>query len=347
MTTTLNNDFVLFSTGQTIGASSSATMKNRIINGAMVIDQRNNGGSVTNATSAIYTVDRWASYGSVASKFSVQQNAGSVTPPTGFANYLGITSLSSYSVTSTDEFEVYQIIEGYNVADLNWGKTNAKTVTLSFWVYSSLTGTFGGALQSTGASRSYPFSYSIPVANTWTPISIIINGDTTGTWNITNGQGIVVFFGLGQGSTRSATAGAWTTGNFNNATGATSVVGTSGATFYLTGVQLEVGTVASSFDYRDIGRELIMCQRYYETGSSILPAFYTGGNFGGGVIIVKYSVTKRTAASFNPTRTGGSGSVTTLSSGNNTQESSQVWWGASSANVGDYSNFTWTAIAEL
>jgi hypothetical protein len=235
--------------------------KNRIINGAMVIDQRNAGASVT-PSNGIYTLDRFGSLQTTASKYSVQQNAGSVTLPTGFANYLGCTSLSSFSVGAGDVFGQFQAIEGYNIADLAWGTANAATVTLSFRVYSSLTGTFGGSLQNSGSTRSYPFTYSVPVANTWTTVSVTVAGDTSGTWLKTNGQGIVIVFGLGVGSTYSGTAGAWAGTAYYSATGATSVVGTNGATFYITGVQLEKGSTATSFDYRPYGTELQLCQRY-------------------------------------------------------------------------------------
>jgi len=236
--------------------------KNRIINGDMRIDQRNAGASVT-PTASVYTLDRWQAAASVTSKYSVQQNAGSVTPPVEFTNYLGATSLSAYSVGSTEQFNLTQRIEGYNISDLGWGTANAKTVTLSFWVRSSLTGVFGGALRNSASDRSYPFSYTISAANTWEQKTITIAGDTTGTWLTNNGIGINVFFGLGVGSTLSGTAGAWAAANYVSATGATSVVGTNGATFYITGVQLEAGTTATSFDRRDYGRELMMAQRYY------------------------------------------------------------------------------------
>ena len=235
--------------------------KNRIINGAMVIDQRNAGASVTPTASA-YTLDRWFASISQSSKFSVQQNAGSVTPPVGFVNYLGVTSLSAYTVGASEFFQITQQIEGLNIGDLGWGTANAKTVTLSFQVYSSLTGTFGGVLANGAFNRSYPFSYSIPVANTWTTISITIAGDTSGTWLTTNGIGIYTMFSLGSGSTVSGTAGSWAGAGYRSATGATSVVGTNGATFYITGVQLEAGSTATSFDYRPYGTELSLCQRY-------------------------------------------------------------------------------------
>jgi hypothetical protein len=247
-------------------SSDTVGFKNRIINGAMVIDQRNAGASVTPTASA-YTLDRWYANISQSSKFSVQQNAGSVTTPSGFTNYLGITSLSAYSIGATDYFILQQAIEGFNTADLKWGTAFAQNVTLSFQVYSSLTGTFGGTISSGASQRAYPFTYTISSANTWTTVSVTIAGDTGGTWNgATNGVGVIVRFGLGVGSTYSATAGSWTSTNFIfSATGATSVVGTNGATFYITGVQLEKGSTATSFDYRPYGQEFYLCQRYYQT----------------------------------------------------------------------------------
>jgi hypothetical protein len=256
--------------------SNNVTMRNRIINGAMMIDQRNAGASVTNNTSGQYTLDRWFIYGDQSSKFTVQQNAGSVTPPAGFKNYLGVTSLSSYTVGASEIFVLQQMIEGYNIADLGWGTANAQPVTLSFWVRSSLTGTFGGSLKSGGSTTTYPFTYTITAANTWEQKSITVAGDTTGTWLSTNGIGIRVGFGLGCGSNESGTAGVWASTNYSSATGATSVVGTNGATFYITGVQLEEGTAASPFENRLYGTELALCQRYYNkvlgTGSG-LPLF--------------------------------------------------------------------------
>ena len=228
-----------------ISASNSLGFRNRIINGNMVIDQRNAGASVNNSVAGVYTLDRWRSFGDQNAKFSIQQNAGSVTPPTGYTNYLGATSLSAYSVGAAELFNVAQRIEGFNVADLGWGAAGAQAVTLSFWVRSSLTGTFGGALRNSAGNRSYPFSYTISAANTWEYETITIAGDTSGTWLTNNGIGILLNFSLGTGSTFSGTAGAWSGSDFFSATGATSVVGTNGATFYITGVQLEAGSVAT------------------------------------------------------------------------------------------------------
>jgi hypothetical protein len=239
--------------------------KNRLINGGMVIDQRNAGASVT-PTATGYTLDRWSYELTEASKMSVQQNAGSLSAanrPAGFTNYLGLTTVSAFSITSTSQFQLRQFVEGFNFADLMWGTANAVSTTLSFWVRSSLTGTFGGSLRNIDSNRSYPFSYTINAANTWEQKAITIAGDTTGTWNTTNDRGVGLFFGLGVGSTYSGTAGAWAAANYTSATGATSVVGTASATFYITGVQLEKGSTATSFDYRPYGTELALCQRYY------------------------------------------------------------------------------------
>ena len=254
---------IVFADGSSI-ASGFTGFKNRIINGAMVVDQRNAGGSVNPADGA-YTLDRWKMlmYNS-ASKYTVQQNAGSVTPPAGFGNYMGITSSSAYSVASTDLYGIQQRIEGFNTSDLSWGTANAKTVTLSFWVRSSLTGTFGGSLMNNAGNRSYPFSYTINSANTWEYETITIPGDTSGTWvGATNGIGMVLYLMIGTGSTFGGTAGAWAAGEKYAPTGATSVVGTNGATFYITGVQLEAGSSATSFEYRPFTTELQLCQRYY------------------------------------------------------------------------------------
>ena len=303
-----------------IGQGNSSIMKNRIINGAMVIDQRNAGASVT-PTNGAYTLDRWFYQVTQTSKLTSQQSS---TAPTGFTNSLLTTSSSAYSIISTDAFNLVQIIEGYNIADLGWGTANAKTVTLSFQVYSSLTGTFGGALQNSGSARSYPFSYTISSANTWTTISVTIAGDTSGTWLTNNGTGLKVYFGLGVGSTYSGTAGSWSGNAYFSATGATSVVGTSGATFYITGVQLEVGSSATGFEYRQYGTELNLCQRYYELMNMqidcALNTVITSTNYG----TWAFKVEKRA----NPSITQTGLNITGV---NTAQTGGVQWYGPSSA----------------
>ena len=250
-------------------AATGFGFKNRIINGDMRIDQRYAGASTTPTTGAAYYVtDRFCFVVTQASKLTAQQNAGAVTPPTGFTKYLGVTSSSAYTVAASDLFVLQQRIEGQNIADLGWGTSSAAPVTLSFWVRSSLTGTFGGAINNGGGTRSYPFTYTINAANTWEQKSITIAGDTTGTWATDNSIGLDVTFSLGVGTTSSAPAGSWQAGGYFNATGATSVVGTNGATFYITGVDLRKGSVGAyqngqnDFDYRPYGTELALCQRY-------------------------------------------------------------------------------------
>jgi hypothetical protein len=286
-------------------ASSNFGFKNRIINGAMVIDQRNAGASVTPVNDQ-YSVDRWSFPLAQASKLSFQQNAGSVTPPAGFINYLGITSLSAYSITSTDYFLLQQRVEGLNMSDFGWGTANASTVTLSFWVRSSLTGTFSGSLSNASFNRSYPYSYTISSANTWEYKTITIAGDTSGTWLTTNGNGMNLRVTMGSGSTRLSTGGSWQAGNYDGVTGTTSVVGTNGATFYITGVQLEKGSTATSFDYRPYGTELALCQRYY--WKTLITA---GGNLGGGGTVPRVSFSNPQTMRASPTITWISGGVVT------------------------------------
>jgi len=263
-------------------AMASSFKRNRIINGNMVVDQRNAGASVTPNNS--YTLDRWLYENSQTGKVSIQQNAGSVTPPAGYTKYLGVTSLSAYSSTSSDYFVISQKIEGLNVADLNWGSASAQTITISFWVRSSLTGTNSGALVNDASNRSYSFTYTVSVANTWEQKTVTIAGDTSGSWLTDNSAGIVVRFNLGSGSSAVTTAGSWLASNSNGATGSVSIVGTSGATFYVTGVQLEVGTKATPYEMQIYSDQLAQCQRYYYQG------FFLAGIWGGTAVQGLFSV---------------------------------------------------------
>jgi hypothetical protein len=310
MSVTINGtNGLTFNDGSTQNtAATGFGFKNRIINGAMVIDQRNAGASVTitNTGANTYTLDRWFAYGNNASKFSVQQNAGSVTPPAGFTNYLGVTSLAATSVAAGDQYILGQAIEGFNVADFAWGTANAQAVTLSFRVYSSLTGTFGGALRNSAGTRSYPFTYSVASANTWTTATVTVAGDTSGTWLTNNGVGLYLYLGLGVGSTYLGTAGAWAGALYTSATGSTNVVSTNGATFYITGVQLEKGSTATSFDYRPYGTEEMLCQRYYET---LGDHYYGAQNGTGNVRFTHFFKVKKRASPTTTATLSPSGSV--------------------------------------
>jgi len=257
-TTTLT----LPATSSTLATQNSLGVRNLIINGDMRIDQRNGGASLTINADSLYTLDRWKTRSAGGtSKFSVQQSS---TAPNDFSYSALATSLATTTVGSGDVYCYEYKLEGLNVAHLKWGTANAKTVTLSFWVRSSLTGTFSGALKNENSNRSYPFSYTISSANTWEQKSITISGDTTGTWLITNVTGIRLYFSLGIGSTYQGTAGAWAASNLFGATGEISLVGTSGATLYITGVQLEVGDTATPFEHRPYDMELQRCMRYFQ-----------------------------------------------------------------------------------
>ena len=306
-----------------MSTATGGSFRNRIINGDMRIDQRNAEASITQTTANDFVVDRWNVTGSVASKFTAQRNAGSVTPPSGYTNYLGITSLSSFSVSAGDYFRIMQPIEGFNVSDFSFGTASALPITLSFWVRASITGTYGGAISNASQARGYAFTYSVSSSNTWEQKTITIPGDTSGTWLTNNGVGIYLIIGLGAGSTFSAASGSWITQNYiNTATGATSVVGTNGATFYITGVQLEAGSTATEFERRPIGTELALCQRYAYSIGRVLGEVIGSGYSGTAAVRVfaPLPVTMRAAAtliSYGPANAwvaqGAPGNVTATS----------------------------------
>lgn len=257
--------------------------RNRIINGDMRIDQRNNGASVAVTTAGQYTVDRWAvaSPTSFGGQLTAQR---STTVPTGFTNSLSLTvTTADSSIGATEYYSCLQRLEGFNVADFGWGAAGASTVTLSFWVRASIAGTYSGSLRNSASDRSYVFEYSVVSANTWEQKTITITGDTSGTWLKNNGVGIDLWWSVGTGSTyKSSTVGSWQAGTYLASTNQTQLISTSGATFYITGVQLEAGSVATPFERRPYGTELALCQRYYwnlkrgGTGSSVDDAYIPG-----------------------------------------------------------------------
>jgi hypothetical protein len=250
--------------------------RNKIINGDMKVDQRKVGANtVIPAYTATYVMDRW--FGNAqpnASKFSMQQmeSANSSTSnyeansaPNGYTNSMKVNSTTAMSVSTGEIYYVAQRIEGYNTYRLGWGAAGAKTVTLSFWVKSSVTGTLGGSIVNSANDYCYPFSYTIVAANTWEQKFITITGATSGTWKTDFNIGIQINFALATGSSYTATAGSWTSSaNIFGATGQTNVLASQGNTWYLTGVQFEVGGTASNFEYRHYQTELAMCQRYYQ-----------------------------------------------------------------------------------
>ena len=245
-------------------ADGALSNRNKIINGAMTIDQRNAGAAVTvNAVGLFFPTDRFFGSGqNTDGVFTLQQSA---TAPAGFVNsVIATVTTADASIGATQYYLFNQYIEGHNTADLGWGTASAKAITLSFWTRSSLTGTFGGVISNGGQNRSYPFTYAISAADTWEYKTITIAGDTSGTWLTTNGVGIRLHFDLGVGSTYRGTAGAWAGALYLGATGATDVIGTLSATWQITGVQLEAGDTATPFEHRSYGAELALCKRYYQ-----------------------------------------------------------------------------------
>jgi hypothetical protein len=289
-----------------------AGTRNRIINGDMRIDQRNNGAVVTLAVADAYTIDRWNAQEDTDGGMTAER---STTAPAGFIySLLFTTTTADTSLGATQSAWFRQHVEGFNVDDLAWGTANAKTITLSFWVRSSLTGTFGGSATNSAVNRSYPFTFTISSANTFEYKTITIPGDTTGTWLADAGRGITIFLGLGVGSTYSGTAATWAGAAYYSATGATSVVGTNGATFYITGVQLEPGTVATPFERRSYGQELALCQRYYELLPPVSVQFPWASATQVVATNVAFKATKRAPPSVNLTGVAGSTGTATLTS---------------------------------
>lgn len=235
-----------------------AGTRNRIINGDMRIDQR----AVAATTSGAYAVDRWSAAFVTSGAISL---AGSATAPTGFTNSLlfDVTTADT-SIAASEYALISQAIEGYNISDLGFGAANAFSVTLSFWIRSSTTGTYCVSLANSGATRSYVTTYTVDAANTWERKIITIPGDTSGTWLTNNGIGFQVRFAVAAGSTYQTTAGSWQTGNYVATSAQTNLLASASNEVYITGVQLEPGTVATPFERRSYGQELALCQRYYE-----------------------------------------------------------------------------------
>jgi len=256
-----------------LNAPNTFGFKNRAINGDVRIDQTNAGAAVTVNSSAIFFfADMVEGAGmTAAGVFTVQQVA--TTPPTGFKNYLRTTVTTADASPAAASIYLFRTkVEGLNVIDFSLGTANAIAFTVSFYVRSSLTGAFSGALNNAAFDRSFPFSFTINAANTWEQKTVTLTGDLSGTWAITNTVGLALQIDLGSGSTYRSTASTWQAGNYIGVTGAVRLISTVSSTFDITGVQIETGSVATSWDYRDYQSELARCQRY-------LPAIVSGGTF--------------------------------------------------------------------
>jgi len=273
MSVSYGGSSITFEDGSIV-SSGSQGFKNKIINGAMMIDQRNSGAALTySASEAVYNVDRWQAGAIGGGTFTTRQmdsantsasNYEASSAPTGFTNSLKITvGTADTSLASTDRYSIYQYIEGNNVADLDFGIATAKTVTVSFWTKSSLVGTYGVYLMNGSYNRTIPSTFTINVANTWEYKTITFAGDITGTWFKDNKFGLALGVSFAMGTTYQGTANTWAATAYFTTSGQTNFMATSGNTFYITGVQLEKGTTASSFEFRSYGTELMLCHRYY------------------------------------------------------------------------------------
>jgi hypothetical protein len=259
------------------------SFRNRIINGDMRIAQR---GTAAVTASNNYPVDRFSVTNTTNAAFSAQQDSSA---PEGFTTSVKLTITTARS-SGGGNLQFRHSIEGFNIGDLDWGTANAKPITLSFWVRSSETGTFSGVLRNSTLSRAYPFTYSIVSANTWEFKTVTISGDTSGTWLTDNGTGIGLTHSLYTSNTQAA--GAWFNGNATGATGSVQLADTLNATWQITGVQLEAGSVATPFERRPYGTELALCQRYYESMENI-SIIGSADNANNIICIYRYLVEKR------------------------------------------------------
>ena len=241
-----------------------AGLRNRIINGDMRVDQRNNGSAVT-PTAATYLVDRWYYYTNIASKLTFQQVSDA---PTGFKYSLKVSVAAQYSPANVDSFVVWQPIEGLNVIDLNLGTASAATITCTVWIKGSIAGTYTCYLGNGTGARSYVGT--IAVTTSWAKQTITLIGDTTGTWPTDNTTGLRLGVDLGSGINQSTTAGVWQAGFFARTAGSVTFVNqVNGSTLNITGVQLELGSTATTFEQRPYGLEFALCQRYLPASNGV------------------------------------------------------------------------------
>jgi hypothetical protein len=264
-----------------VSATYPISFRNRVINGDFLIDQRNAGAATTPTVDPTRTIDRWKVNIIGLGRCQVGQSLGAITPAGGFTTYYGMKVTTSNTVSTNDYFFLSHVIEGVNTIDWQWGSASAKPVTLSFWVYSSLTGTMGGFVRNSGTfNRSYPFTFSVASASTWEYKNITIPGDTTGTWTAGQSNGVEFGIELWNGTTFQSAPNAWAAGNFTGPSGGTiNYAGTLNSLMYLTGVQVEVGNVPTQFERRHYNFEFAACQRYYETTIVRVGGYNTNGAF--------------------------------------------------------------------
>lgn len=350
-----------------------AGFRNIAVNGDVFIDQANVGAAVSvNAGATIFHgPDMWEAVGTTsAGVFTIQQQTSS--PAAGAATYLrAAVTTADASPSSGSPYAILYRVEGSDIRDLGFGAGGGKPITISFMVRSSLTGTFGASVRNGAPNRSYPFTFAIALANTWTPVSVTIPADTTGTWLTTTGIGPQLTIDLGTGSTFQGTAGAWAAGNYTTAGGSVQVIATNGATLDVTLLQIEAGAMATPFERRAYQVELALCQRYYQKsfpqgtapaqnagtgGSTSFPAIIAGAGIerGGNVTLPVLMRVAPTIVTFNPSATNSSGrdvtanvDVAVLAAAGFDREITFAFTGASTTAVGDSLAVHWTADARL
>ena len=300
--------------------------RNLIINGAMQVNQR-----VGPWAGSGYTLDRFRADHSTDGAFSIAQDTDT---PADFQNSIKWTvTTADASLAATQYAYVRTRLEGNSVAHLNWGTSDAKTVTLSFYIRSSVTGTFGGSIWNNAFDRSYPFTYTISSADTWERKSITIAGDTSGTWLTDTGVGLNISIFASAGSTYSGTAGSWAGAGYVTATGVTNIMATLNSTFYITGVQLEVGSQATPFEHRSYGEELALCRRYYQGEARQYLLYYHSG---ASLVNVNYQEEMRAAPTVTFTGSNGSPSAGNIGTNN-------CYFLMSAAAAGYYADYTMSA----
>jgi hypothetical protein len=246
---------------------------NRIINGDFLVTQTGANGTINGIT-----CDRWKLGMNQAGKLNWQVAGSAAMVPNGFPRCMSITSLSAYTALAADSFCFFQPIEANMVSDFSWGTPGAQPVTLSFWVNVSIAGQYSGSVSNYGppASRCYPFTFNAPAG--WSKQIVTIPGDTGGTWVMSGNNGSVyVNFDLGSGSNLRGTANQWQNGNLNGAIGTAGIVATNGAIYQLTGIKLEIGSIATPYNMESVAKRMLDCQRYYQSVSA-----YWNGNANSG-----------------------------------------------------------------
>lgn len=336
--------FTVDQTADTATAPSVAAGSNLIINGKFSIFQRGTGATTVNGND-VFAADRFKGWANGGGTYTVEQSTDVPNNEFEYSAKLTNTGVDN-SVAAGDNYRWATDIEGYNVSQLAYGHSDAKAVTLSFWVKSSLAGSYCGALYSTTASRHYIYEYTISSANTWEKKTITVSsGDTTGSWNKTNGNGLRIYWGFGSGSNYQGTAGSWAAGEKWETSNQAAWIGSASATFFITGVQLEVGNVANPvFQHESYGDELARCQRYYE--KSLVTHYYQLPTSSASQVQRqqnRYQVQKRASATLTQTKDGGSAATTVGNIGGNLDGILHAFGG----NNGEIIYFSWTADSEL